>query len=342
MSKAKKERKSTELDNSKYEILQKEIEKLYGKSAVIELTEETKEVKKVKTGNIALDYVLGGGWPKGRFVQVTGNQHVGKTSLLCQAIRRFQEEDDRPVLFFDAEQKMDWAYAEELGVDLSKDRLKPFAVDVIEEVGTICELYAKAGVSLIVIDSLASLIPKAEDENGMDKDHRGLTPRKLGAFFRKLKSIVNKSETMVLMTNQVRIAQGGTFSYETLAGGKQPGYYTAVILELSKPSDAILKNSEGEYGQKVEIRASKNQVGVAYRSATVNLIWGSGYDDYYSLADMACFAGTVKLSGSWITLDNGEKIQGKQQLAERLASDLELFDEIYKKTSNKLFKKNGD
>ena len=286
-----------------------QIEKNYGKGSIMKMGEASKlHVETIPTGSIGLDVALGvGGFPRGRIVEIYGPEMGGKTTVSLQAIAETQKHGGMAA-FIDAEHAMDPAYAKKLGVDINN--LLISQPDYGEQALEICETLVRSGaVDMIVIDSVAALVPKAEIEGEMGDMQMGLQARLMSQALRKLTAVVSKSKTVLVFINQLREKIGVMFGNpETTPGGRALKFYSSVRLDVR----AIEKIKEGEkiIGTRVKVKVVKNKVAPPFRDTTFVLIHGEGISHEAELLDLGLKFNLVEKSGSWYAFEGERLAQG--------------------------------
>ena len=288
-----------------------DIEKQFGKGAIMKLGEQEKvSVDVSRSGSLALDIALGvGGYPKGRIIEIYGPESSGKTTFALHAIAEVQKEGGRAA-FIDAEHSLDPVYAEALGVDI--DELLLSQPDTGEQALEICDTLVKSeAVNIIVIDSVAALVPQAEIDGEMGDTHVGLQARLMSQALRKLSGTINKTNTIVIFINQLREKVGVMFGNpETTPGGKALKYYSSVILDIRRGEQ--IKQGSDVVGSSTKIKVVKNKVAPPFKTAVVDIMYGEGISHEGELIDLAVEADIIEKSGAWYAY-NGNKIgQGKE------------------------------
>ncbi len=320
----------TEKDKALEQVLN-DIEKQFGKGAIMKLGESKHmEVDTVPSGSLSLDLALGvGGYPKGRIIEIYGPESSGKTTFALHAIAEVQKTGGRAA-FIDAEHALDPAYAKNLGVDINELLLSQ--PDTGEQALEICEALVRSeAVSIIVIDSVAALVPQAEIDGEMGDSHVGLQARLMSQALRKLSGAISKTNTICIFINQLREKVGIMFGNpETTPGGRALKFYSTIRLEVRK-GEAI-KVGENIIGNKTNIKVVKNKVAPPFKTATLEIMYGEGVSKEGELIDLAVNAGIIEKSGAWFAY-NGEKIgQGKENVKLLLKERRELYDELEQKT----------
>ena len=313
----------------------KTIEKAYGKGSIMKLGDANQEkIEVIPSGSIALDMALGvGGYPKGRIIEVFGPESSGKTTFELHAIAEAQKKGGYAA-FIDAEHALDPTYAKALGVDT--DNLILSQPDNGEQALEIVEALVRSNViDIIVIDSVAALVPKAEIEGDMGDSHVGLQARLMSQAMRKLAGIINKSKTVAIFINQIREKVGVLFgSPETTSGGRALKFYSTIRLDIRRV-DQIKQGTEA-IGNLTRIKVVKNKVAPPFKIAEVDLIYGKGISYEGEVLDLATNLDIVEKSGSWFSY-NGERLgQGRETVKEVLRQNPELAKEIEQKVREKI------
>ncbi len=306
------------------------IEKQFGKGAIMKLGEKGNyNIDVVSSGSLMLDKALGvGGYPKGRIIEIFGPESSGKTTIALHAIAQVQKEGGRAA-FIDAEHALDPVYAKKLGVDT--DELLLSQPDTGEQALEITEALVRSGaMNIVVIDSVAALVPQAEIEGEMGDSHVGLQARLMSQALRKLGGIINKTNTICIFINQLREKVGILFGNpETTPGGRALKFYSSVRLDVRR-GEQIKINGE-VIGNKTNIKVVKNKVAPPFKTAEVEIMYGEGVSHEGELIDLAVDADIVDKSGAWFAY-NGEKLgQGKENVKLLLKDKPELAAEIEKK-----------
>ncbi len=303
------------------------IEKQFGKGSIMALgAGKVADLPVVSTGSLGLDLALGiGGLPRGRVCEVYGPESSGKTTLALSTIAQAQRQG-LTCAFIDAEHALDIRYAAALGVQL--DELLVSQPDCGEQALQIVEILARSGaVGLIVVDSVAALVPRAEIEGEMGDAHVGLQARLMSQAMRKLTSVAARQETSILFINQLRMKIGVTFGNpETTAGGRALRYYCSVRLEIRKA--AQIKGVDGASGYRTRVKVVKNKVAPPFRQAEFDLMFGKGINKMGELVDLGVQAGILDRSGSWYTWQDQRLGQGREKVCQYLEDDANLAHEI--------------
>ena len=304
-----------------------DIEKQFGKGSIMKLGESKHmEVEVVPSGSLSLDIALGvGGYPKGRIIEIYGPESSGKTTFALHAIAEAQKAGGRAA-FIDAEHALDPNYAKSLGVNI--DELLLSQPDTGEQALEICDALVKSeAVSIIVIDSVAALVPQAEIDGEMGDSHVGLQARLMSQALRKLSGNINKTKTTAIFINQLREKVGVMFGNpETTPGGRALKFYSTIRLEVRRSE--TIKAGDSMIGNRTNIKVVKNKVAPPFKTATVDIMYGEGVSHEGELVDLAVDAGIVEKSCAWFAY-KGEKLgQGKENVKILLKENKALSDEI--------------
>mgnify|MGYP001104691516 FL=1 len=307
-----------------------DIEKQFGKGSIMKLGDkEHMKVDVCSSGCLSLDIALGvGGYPRGRIIEIYGPESSGKTTFALQAIAEHQKLGGRAA-FIDAEHALDPVYAERLGVDI--DELLLSQPDTGEQALEICDALVRSeAVSIIVIDSVAALVPQAEIDGEMGDSHVGLQARLMSQALRKLSGTINKTNTTCIFINQLREKVGVMFGNpETTTGGRALKFYSSIRLDIRRNEQ--LKMGDGIVGNKTTIKVVKNKVAPPFKTAVVDIMYGEGVSREGEIIDLGVEAGIVEKTGAWYSY-NGEKLgQGKENVKLLLKENIELRDEIEQK-----------
>ena len=313
-----------------------QIEKKFGKGSVMRLGDRTAvDVDVIPSGSLTLDKALGiGGYPKGRIIEIYGPESSGKTTLTLHAIAQAQKQGGKAA-FIDAEHAIDPVYAKNLGVDI--DELILSQPDSGEQALEIAEMLVRSGViDLIVIDSVAALVPQVELDGEMGDQQMGLQARLMSKALRKLSGVMNKTDCTIIFINQLREKIGVMFGNpETTTGGRALKFYSSVRVEIRR-SEAI-KNGTEIVGNKVNIKVVKNKVAPPFKSTSVDIIYGKGISRDGEILDLAVEGDIVEKSGAWYAY-NGEKIgQGRENAKNFLIEHPAIFEEVEEKVKAQLF-----
>ncbi|TWI55230.1 recombinase RecA [Halalkalibacter nanhaiisediminis] len=305
----------------------RQIEKQFGKGSIMKLGEQTEQrVSTVSSGALALDIALGvGGYPKGRVIEVYGPESSGKTTVALHAIAEIQRKGGQAA-FIDAEHALDPVYAQKLGVDI--DELLLSQPDTGEQALEIAEALVRSGaVDMIVIDSVAALVPKAEIEGDMGDSHVGLQARLMSQALRKLSGAINKSKTIAIFINQIREKVGVMFGNpETTPGGRALKFYSSVRLEVRRAE--TLKQGNDMVGNKTKIKVVKNKVAPPFKVAEVDIMYGEGISREGSILDIASELDIVQKSGAWYSFNEERLGQGRENSKQFLKENPAMAEEI--------------
>lgn len=314
----------------------KEIEKAHGKGSVMVLGEETlnSSIETISSGSILLDKALGiGGYPKGRIIEVYGPESSGKTTFALHAIAEAQKSGGYAA-FIDAEHALDPQYAKALGVDI--DNLILSQPDTGEQALEIAEALIRSGaIDIVVVDSVAALVPEAEIRGDMGSSHVGLQARLMSQAMRKLSGVINKSQTIAIFINQIREKVGVMFGNpETTPGGRALKFYSSVRLEIRRSEQ--IKLGTDIVGNKTKVKVVKNKVAPPFKTLVVDIIYGQGVSKVGEIIDIAVEEDLIQKSGSWFSY-NGDKIgQGRENVKKYLAENPELLTTLETQIREKL------
>ena len=306
-----------------------DIEKQHGKGSVMRLGDKPLEkIDAISSGAISLDLALGiGGYPRGRIIEIYGHESSGKTTIALHAIAEAQKLGGY-VAFIDAEHALDPIYASKLGVDI--DDLILSQPDTGEQALEITEALIRSNaVDMVVVDSVAALVPEAEISGEMGDSHVGLQARLMSQAMRKLSGIINKTNSTVIFINQIREKVGIMFGNpETTPGGRALKFYSSVRLEIRRGEQ--LKTGNDLIGNKVNIRVVKNKVAPPFKAVSLDLIYGKGISRSGDILDLAADANIVKKAGAWYSYGETRIGQGRDNAKTYLEENKELYDEITK------------
>ena len=310
-----------------------DIEKQFGKGSVMKLGDnEHREIDVISSGSLSLDIALGiGGYPKGRIIEIYGPESSGKTTFALHAIAEAQKKGGR-VAFIDAEHSLDPQYASKLGVNINELLLSQ--PDNGEQALEICEALVRSGaISVIVIDSVAALVPQAEIEGEMGDSHVGLQARLMSQALRKLSGVINKTNTIAIFINQLREKVGVMFGNpETTPGGRALKFYSSIRLDIRRSEQ--IKSGADIIGNKTTIKVVKNKMAPPFKNCVVDIMYGEGVSVEGEIVDLASEANIIEKSGAWYSY-NGEKIgQGKENVKELLKNNPKLKQELEQKVRN--------
>ena len=323
---AKQVEKETNKDKALEQVLS-DIEKQFGKGSIMKLGDNTHmKVDVCSSGCLSLDIALGvGGYPRGRIIEIYGPESSGKTTFALQAIAEQQKAGGRAA-FIDAEHALDPEYAKKLGVNINDLLLAQ--PDTGEQALEICEALVRSeAVSIVVIDSVAALVPQAEIDGEMGDSHVGLQARLMSQALRKLSGTINKTKTTAIFINQLREKVGVMFGNpETTPGGRALKFYSSVRLDIRRNEQ--LKMGDGVVGNKTTVKVVKNKVAPPFKSAVVDIMYGEGVSREGEIIDLGSEAGIIQKTGAWYSY-NGEKLgQGKENVKLLLKDNKELKEEL--------------
>ena len=304
-----------------------DIEKQFGKGSIMKLgADNIREIDAISSGSLALDIALGvGGYPKGRIVEIYGPESSGKTTFALHAIAEVQKTGGRAA-FIDAEHALDPVYASKLGVDT--DELLLSQPDTGEQALEICEALVRSeAINIVVIDSVAALVPQAEIEGEMGDSHVGLQARLMSQALRKLSGTISKTNTIVIFINQMREKVGVFFGNpETTPGGRALKFYSTIRIDVRRAEQ--LKQGENVVGNRTNVKVVKNKVAPPFKNASLDIIYGEGISKESEVIDLATDISLLEKSGAWYSY-NGEKIsQGKENLRLALKTNRQLYEEL--------------
>ena len=314
-----------------------QIEKQFGKGSVMKLGEfKAMEVEAIPTGALSLDIALGiGGVPRGRIIEIFGPESSGKTTLALHVVAEAQKMGG-DAAFIDAEHALDPVYARKLGVNI--DELIVSQPDTGEQALEITEALVRSGaLDVIVVDSVAALVPKAEIDGDMGDSHMGLQARLMSQALRKLAGAINKSKTVIIFINQLREKIGVMFGNpETTTGGRALKFYASVRLDIRKTENI---KQDGEFkGSRVRVKVVKNKVAPPFREAEFDVVYGEGISKEGNILDMAVNLDIIEKSGSWFSY-NGERIgQGRENVKRYLKENPEILEDVEKKVRDNFAK----
>lgn len=307
----------------------KQIEKQFGKGSIMMLGEEAdKNIEASSSGSLALDIALGiGGYPKGRIIEIYGPEAGGKTTFALHAIAEMQKSGNYAA-FIDAEHALDPQYAKRLGVDI--ENLILSQPDTGEQALEIAEALIRSGaIGMVVIDSVAALVPEAEISGEMGDSHIGLQARLMSQAMRKLSGIISKTKTICVFINQIREKVGILFGNpETTSGGRALKFYSSVRLEIRRGEQ--LKIGSELLGNKANVKVVKNKVAPPFKTASIDLIYGQGLSKTGEIVDLAADLDIVKKSGAWYSYKDERIGQGRENAKKYLDENSALKDEIEK------------
>jgi recombination protein RecA len=315
-------------------LAQEQINKQFGDGAIRRLGDtKTVDVELINSGALSLDLALGGGYPKGRIVEIYGPESSGKTTLTLHAIAEIQKKGGTAA-FVDAEHALDPAYARRLGVDT--DNLLVAQPDNGEQALEIVETLVRSNaVDLVVVDSVAALVPQAEIEGEMGDSHMGLQARLMSQALRKLTGIINKSKTIVIFINQIRMKIGVMFGNpETTTGGNALKFYASVRMDIRRTGQ--IKSGEDIIGNRTKVKIVKNKIAPPFRAAEFDIMYNEGISRTGDVLDLAVTHGIVDKSGAWFGYGEGKIGQGREASKQYLAENPKVLDEIEEKVRKKV------
>ena len=311
----------------------KQIEKEFGKGSVMKLGDQAdQKIEAISSGSISLDKALGiGGYPKGRIIEIYGPESSGKTTFALHAIANAQKQGGFAA-FIDAEHALDPNYAKNLGVDI--ENLVLSQPDNGEQALEITEALIKSGsVDVIVVDSVAALVPEAELNGDMGDSHVGLHARLMSQAMRKLAGIINKTNCVAIFINQIREKVGVMFGNpETTTGGRALKFYSTVRLEIRRGEQ--IKDGTNVVGNRTSIKVVKNKVAPPFKTAEVDIIYGEGISREGEIVDLAVKENIIEKSGSWFSYKGGKIGQGRENVKNFLKSNPEIAAEIDEQIRN--------
>ena len=307
-----------------------DIEKQFGKGAIMKLGDDThNEIAVSPSGSLTLDLALGvGGYPKGRIIEIYGPESSGKTTFALHAIAEIQKAGGRAA-FIDAEHALDPVYAKNLGVNINELLLSQ--PDTGEQALEICEALVRSeAINIVVIDSVAALVPQAEIEGEMGDSHVGLQARLMSQALRKLSGTINKTNTIAIFINQLREKVGVMFGNpETTPGGRALKFYSTIRMDVRRSEQ--IKQGDSVIGNKTTVKIVKNKVAPPFKTAVVEIMYGEGVSRVSEIIDLGVEAGIIDKSGAWYSY-NGEKLgQGKETVEALLKENDKLRDELEQK-----------
>lgn len=316
--------------NKALETALSQIEKAYGKGSIWKLGQRPSvEIEAISTGSLGLDLALGiGGLPKGRIIEIFGPESSGKTTLTLQVIAEAQKKGGN-CAFIDAEHALDPVYAKKLGVNI--DELVLSQPDTGEQALEIADTLVRSGaVDVVVIDSVAALVPKAEIEGEMGDSHMGLQARLMSQALRKLTGSISKTNCMIIFINQIRMKIGVMFgSPETTTGGNALKFYASVRLDIRRTGS--IKEKEEIIGNQTKVKVVKNKVSPPFKSAEFDIMYGEGISKTGELVDLGVKADIVEKSGSWYSYNNERIGQGRENCKLFLQNNPNIANEIEQK-----------
>ena len=311
-----------------------QITKQFGDGSIMRLGEAKKvDVELLPSGSLSLDIALGGGYPKGRIIEIYGPESSGKTTLTLHAIAEMQKQGGTAA-FIDAEHALDPAYAKKLGVDT--DNLLVSQPDNGEQALEICETLVRSNaVDLIVVDSVAALVPQAEIDGDMGDSHMGLQARLMSQALRKLTGIINKSKATVIFINQIRMKIGVMFGNpETTTGGNALKFYASVRADIRRIGQ--IKEGDNVIGNRTRVKIVKNKIAPPFRVAEFDIMYNEGISKTGDVLDLAVQYGVVGKAGAWFDYNNAKIGQGREQTKKYLKEHPDTLAEIDGKVREKV------
>lgn len=312
------------------DIALKKIEKDFGKGAVMRMGEKVDtQISTIPSGSLALDAALGvGGYPRGRIIEVYGPESSGKTTVALHAVAEVQKRGGTAA-YIDAENAMDPAYAEALGVDI--DSLILSQPNTGEEGLQIADtLIASGAIDILVVDSVAALVPRAEIDGDMGDSHVGLQARLMSQTLRKLSGNISKTKTIAIFINQIREKVGVMFGNpETTPGGRALKFYSTIRLEVRRAEQ--IKQGSDVIGNRVKLKVVKNKVAPPFKVAEVDIMYGKGISQTGELIDMAADKDIIKKAGSWYSYGDDRIGQGRENAKQYLEEHPDVYEEVKEK-----------
>ena len=312
-----------------------QIERQFGKGSIMKLGgREVEDVPVIRSGSLALDKALGvGGYPRGRVIEIYGPESSGKTTLALHAVAQAQESGGIAA-FIDAEHALDVSYAKRLGVDC--DELLVSQPDTGEQALEIADMLVRSGgIDIMVVDSVAALVPRSEIEGEMGDSHMGLQARLMSQALRKLTATIGKTNTTIIFINQIRMKIGVVYGNpETTTGGNALKFYSSMRLEIRKA--AAIKEGQDVIGNRTRVKVVKNKLAPPFKNVEFDLMYGEGISRTGDLLDMGVELDVVDKSGSWYSFE-GERIgQGRENVKAFLIDNPDIFDTIETKVRAEL------
>ena len=304
-----------------------QIERAFGKGSIMRLGQNPNvDIEAISTGSLGIDIALGiGGLPKGRIIEIYGPESSGKTTLALSVIAQSQKKGGT-CAFIDAEHALDPSYAKKIGVDI--DNLLISQPDAGEQALEIADTLVRSGaIDVLVVDSVAALVPKAELEGEMGDSHMGLQARLMSQALRKLTSTVSRSNTLIIFINQIRMKIGVMFGNpETTTGGNALKFYASVRIDIRRMS--VIKDGEEQLGTRTKVKVVKNKVAPPFKRAEFDIMFGEGISKIGEIVDLGVDYGVVKKAGSWFSYGDRKIGQGRDAVKELLKNDDGLRNEI--------------
>ena len=331
MAISKKNTDVNELKTKALDIAVGQLEKQFGRGTLVRLGDDSfvNNIAAISTGSLSLDIMIGvGGLPRGRVVEIFGPEASGKTTLALHTVANAQREGGI-ACFIDAEHALDPTFATKIGVDI--DNLLVSQPDTAEQALEICETLVRSNaVDVIVIDSVAALVPRAEVEGDMGDSHMGLTARLMSQALRKLTASISRSKTTVIFINQVRDKIGVMFgSPETTTGGRALKFYSSVRLDVRRI--AQIKEREEVVGSRVRVKVVKNKVAAPFKQTEFDILWGEGISYEGDILDLALEAKLIQKSGAWFSMDGDNLGQGRENTRQFLRDNPKVCETLKQK-----------
>jgi recombination protein RecA len=314
------------------------IEKQFGKGSIMKLGDQTNiKVECIPTGSVGLDLALGGGFPKGRIIEIYGPESSGKTTLTLHAIAEIQKAGGTAA-FIDAEHALDPSYAKRIGVDV--ENLLLSQPDNGEQALEITEtLVRSSAVDLVVVDSVAALTPRAEIEGDMGDSHMGLQARLMSQALRKLTGVISRSNTTVIFINQIRMKIGVMFGNpETTTGGNALKFYASVRVDIRRVSQ--IKQGDAVIGNRTRVKVVKNKIAPPFRQHEFDIMYNQGISRSGDVLDLAVDRNIVEKSGAWFAYNDAKIGQGREAAKTYLQENPKVLEEIAKKVKEAAAKEN--
>ncbi len=307
------------------------IEKQYGRGSIMKLGEvHTANVECIPSGSLSLDLALGGGLPKGRIIEIYGPESSGKTTVALHAIAEIQRQGGTAA-FIDAEHALDPAYAKKIGVDI--ENLLLSQPDNGEQALEITETLVRSNaVDLVVVDSVAALVPRAEIEGEMGDSHMGLQARLMSQALRKLTGVISRSKTTVIFINQIRMKIGVMFGNpETTTGGNALKFYSSVRMDIRRI--AQIKQSDQVIGNRTRVKVVKNKIAPPFREAEFDIMYNQGISRAGDVLDLAVSYDIIEKSGAWFAYKDQKIAQGREAAKQYLQDNPKVLEEVAKKVT---------
>ena len=319
-----------------------QIDKRFGKGSVMSLGDDSArmDIEAISTGSVSLDIACGiGGLPKGRIIEIFGPESSGKTTLALHVIAEAQKQGGKAA-FIDAEHALDPVYAKNLGVHI--DELLVSQPDTGEDALEICEMLIRSGaISVVVVDSVAALVPKAEIEGDMGDSHVGQQARLMSQALRKLTGVANKTNTMIIFINQLREKIGVMFGNpETTTGGRALKFYSSIRLDVRRIES--IKQGDNVIGNRTRVKIVKNKVAPPFKMTEFDIMYGEGISRPGDILDCAAEAGIIEKSGSWYSYQGSRIAQGRENVKSYLAGNPELMNSLEAQIKEKFISKKTD